>query len=411
MNQNVALSGWGVSSAFAPDLPALIRGLAEGRLASTRPWFASKHEWQDLRLSCNPHYVADPQPVDSGFIRLQPVIAQALSIAGLSLEQLQGKRVRVYLAGHGERANIADFLGYQDRNDQEELLFFPQIKQLHANNFAQDRLAQQLMQTYQLSWPAASLYCASNSSLAAVHLAQSSIASGVVDLALIVGWQETLSQDIVFLGGQDMLGEGGSQPFSNHNSSILPTNGAAALVMESEQHAQQRGFKPAVSLRSSVFCQSSGARGSSSFTADFRTIAQTLERALLGASLTPQDIACVFPHANGVIASDKAEAMAMQKIWGKAGVPVIGYKGQVGYLVTCSGILDLMLAADALQQRRLLATTSRYPIDESLQIHFHADRPPLALDKQHILKSGIGLDGSAIAMVISANRKSADECC
>ncbi len=410
MSQNVVLSGWGVTSAYAPDFPALINGLTERRLVSTQPWFATKSEWQDLRLSCNPHYAADPKPVGSAFTRLQPVIAQALAGAGLAPAQLQGKRVRVYLVGHGERPNIADFLGYQDRNDQEELLFFPKIKRLHANSYDQDRLARQLTQSYQLSWPPVSLYCASNSSLAAVHLAQSAIAADEVDLVLVIGWLETLAQDIIFLGGQDMLGEDGSQPFSSHNSCILPTNGAVALIIESEWHAQQRHFASPVNLRSSVFCQSSGARGSSSFTADFRTIAQTLERALLNAGLTPQDIACVFPHANGVIASDKAEAMALQKIWGKSGIPVVSYKGQVGYMVTCCGLLDLMLAADALQQRRLLALTTRYPIDDSLQIHVHADSPPLPLEREHIIKSGIGLDGSAIAMVISASREATDEC-
>ncbi|MBL5902607.1 beta-ketoacyl synthase N-terminal-like domain-containing protein [Serratia fonticola] len=409
MIQNVVLSGWGVTSAYAPDFPALIKGLSENRLASTQPWFATESEWQDLRLSCNPHHVADPQPAGTTFTRLQPVINQALAGAGMTTDQLQGKRVRVYLVGHGERPDIADFMGYQERNDQEELRLFPKIKRLHAKSYAQDWLARQLTQNYQLSWPPVSLYCASNSSLAAVHLAQSAIAANEVDLVLVVGWFETLTQDIVFLGGQDMLGEEGAQPFSSHNSCILPTNGVVAMIVESEQHARQRNFTSPVNLRSSVFCQSSGARGSSSFTADFRTIAQTFERALLEAGLTAQDIACVFPHANGVIASDKAEAMALQKVWGKCGVPVVSYKGQVGYMESCCGLLDLMLAADALQQRRLLALTTRYPINDSLQIHVHADSPPLVMKRQHILKSGIGLDGSAIAMVISANSEDVDE--
>ncbi|CAM4209393.1 beta-ketoacyl synthase N-terminal-like domain-containing protein [Serratia silvae] len=409
MSQNVVLSGWGVSSAYAPDFPALIDGLTKQRLVSTQPWFATKSEWQDLRLSCNPHYAAESQPSGTPFERLQSVIVQALGVAESDVAQLRGKRVRVYLVGHGERANIADFLGYQDRNDQEELLLFPQIKRLHASSYDQDRLARQLTQAYQLSWPPTSLYCASNSSLAAVHLAQATVAAGEADLVLVIGWVDTLMQDVIFLGGQGMLGEGKGQPFSNHDSSILPTNGAVALIMESEQHARQRNVVPTVRLRSSVFCQSGGARGSSSFTADFRTIAQTLERAVQEAGLTAPEIACVFPHANGVIASDKAEAMALQKIWGKSGIPVVSYKGQVGYMVTCCGLLDLMLIADALQQRRLLALTSRYPIDESLQIHVHADCPPLALEQAHILKSGIGLDGSAIAMVISRCQEDSDE--
>lgn len=409
MSQNVVLSGWGVSSAYAPDFPALIDGLTEQRLVSTQPWFATKNEWQDLRLSCNPHFAAEAQPAGTPFERLQSVIVQAFDAAELDVAQLQGKRVRVYLVGHGERANVADFLGYQDRNDPEELLFFPQIKRLHAASYAQDRLARQLTQTYQLSWPPVSLYCASNSSLAAVHLAQATVAAGEADLVLVIGWVDTLMQDVIFLGGQGMLGEGRGQPFSNHDSSILPTDGAVALILESEQHARRRNVVPTIRLRSSVFCQSGGARGSGSFTADFRTIAQTLERAVQDAGLTVPEIACVFPHANGVIVSDKAEAMALKKIWGKLGIPVVSYKGQVGYMVTCCGLLDLMLAANALQQRRLLALTSRYPIDESLQIYVHADCPPLALEKEHILKSGIGLDGSAIAMVISRCQEDNDE--
>lgn len=398
----VIVSGWAATSTFAPDFPALITAISEKRLITSSPWFATEEEWQDLRLSCNPHSSVDNSSLTPPFSRLQKVIEQAMQHANLTLTELSGKKVRVYIIGNGMRSDIADFIGYQDRNDREDLLFFPKIKNLHASNYAQDRLAHELVNRYQLSWPPISLYCASNSSLAALHLAQNTIADGDVDLVMIVGWIEVMFQDIMLMGGQGMLGNGASQPFSQNNNSVLPANGIVALIVESEKHARQREFTPSLVLSSSVCCQSSGSRGGNSFSADFRSVAQTLEKTMSEAGITPEDIACIFPHGNGIIASDKAEAMAILKIWGKCGVPVVSYKGQLGYALTCSGLLDLMIAADALQQRRLLAVTTRHPIDDGLQIHVHADSPPLPLEKDHILKSGMGLDGSAIAMVLSA---------
>ncbi|WP_058911405.1 beta-ketoacyl synthase N-terminal-like domain-containing protein [Entomohabitans teleogrylli] len=405
MNHTVTASGWAVASGYAPDFPALIAGLESGKLACGSPWF-SDDAWQTMRLKVNPHVVADARPRPAPFDRLRKVIDRALAMASLPATALAGQRVRVYVTGSGVRPDIGDFLGYQDRNDSEDLLFFPQIKRLHADSYGQDLLADALLRRYRLSWPPVALYSASNSSLSALHLARTTLAAGQADLALVLGWNEMLLQDILFLGGQDMLGDGQSQPFSAADSSVLPASGAVALVLESARHARQRGLTPRLVLHPSVCCQSGGG---SAFTADFRSIAQTLEQALRAASLAPDDISAVLPHGNGIIASDKAEAMAIKKIWGRQGIPVVSYKGQIGYISTCSGVQDLMIAADALLQRRLLALTSRSQPDASLDIRLHADAAPLPLDRPHLLKYGAGLDGSVIALAISACREVDDD--
>ncbi|MCR0998209.1 beta-ketoacyl synthase N-terminal-like domain-containing protein [Serratia rubidaea] len=408
MKQRVIASGWGQCSPLAADVPTLIEAIAAGRCATSAPWFDNDDDWQNLRLGNNPHTARAARADAAPWQQLQPVIDEALTMAGLPASALQGPRVRVFLAGNGMRPNIADFAGYQDRNDAEDLLFFPAIKQLHADSYAQDALARRFVETYCLDWPPTSVYSASNSSLTALHLAQAGIAAGQTDVALVAGWLKIVLQDVVFMGGQDMLGNGQSQPFNNQDNSVLLADGAVALVIESEEHARRRGVTPAIAISSSVCRQSSGGRGGA-FTADFRTIAQTIDGALQAAGLTPQDIACALPHANGTVAGDKAEAMALQKVWGRNGIPVVSYKGQAGYVATCSGVLDFMLAADALLQRRLLAATGRHPVDAALAIHVHMDAPPLSLRTPHLLKSGIGLDGSVIAMVLSDCREGIDE--
>lgn len=402
MKQPVIASGWGMNSAFAADFPALIAGLEGQRSISGKPWFATDGEWQNLRLNSNPCTVPDEPPIRSGVERIREVIDQALKMAQLNAADLAGKRVRVYIAGSGMRGNVGDFIGYLDRNDTEDLMFFPQIKNLHAREFGQDRLAHTLLEAYSLSWPPVSLYCASNSSLAALHLAQSTIAGGGADLALVIGWTQMLYQDIVFLGGLDMLGQKQPQPFSQYSDCVMPANGAVALIIESAQHAANRGFTPQIAISSSVCYQSGAARGNSTFSADFRSIAQTLERAILAAGIAPEDIACVMPHGNGIISSDKSESMALQKVMGKNAVPVVSYKGQFGYISTCSGVLDFMVACDALMKRRLLPMVTNYPVDESLELDLLVTNEPRPLAQRNILKSGLGIDGSVIAMVLSA---------
>lgn len=402
MKQQVIASGWGMNSAFAADFPSLIAGLEQQKSISGKPWFATDEEWQNLRLTVNPHIVPDESPIVSGVERICKVIDQALEMAQLKVSDLAGKRIRVYIAGSGMRADVGDFSGYLDRNDAEELLFFPQIKNLHAREYGQDNLAHVLLQTYSLSWPPVSLYCASNSALAALHLAQSSVAAGGADLALVIGWTQILYQDVIFLGGLDMLGQKQPQPFSQYSNCIMPANCAAALIIESAQHAIDRGFTPQIVIKSSVCYQSGAARGGSTFSADFRSIAQTLENAIQAAGLTPEDIACVMPHGNGIISSDKSEAMALQKVMGKNGVPVVSYKGQFGYSSTSSGVLDFMVACDALMKRRLLPMMLNHPVDESLQLDLAVANPPRLLTQRNLLKSGLGLDGSVIAMVLTA---------
>lgn len=409
MKQQVVASGWGMNSAFAADFPALIAGLEGMKSISGEFWFATDEEWQNLRLNANPYTVPDEPPVLSGEERILDVIDQALRMAKLNKASLAGKRVRVYIAGSGKRANISDFIGYQDRNDVEDLMFFPQIKNLHAREYGQDSLAHTLLDTYSLSWPPMSLYCASNSSLAALHLAQSTIAGGEVDLALVIGWTQILLQDVIFLGGLDMLSHKQTQPFSQYSDCVMPANGAVALIIESGQHATKRGFIPQIAISSSVYYQSGAARGRSTFSADFRSIAQTLEQSILAAGLTQEDIACVMPHGNGIISSDKSESMALQKVMGKNGVPVVSYKGQFGYVSTCSGVLDFMVACDALIKRRLLPMLQHYPIDEGLELDIPITQSPRQLTQKNILKSGLGIDGSVIAMVLSACREDPHE--
>lgn len=406
-NVPVMIGGIGLESAYAGSCNELVQRLAARECVAAQPWFASDREASDLRLPCNPHHAkffvgkAARVTIMARFEQaIDRVVAQALRDANLDEASLSGADVRVYLAGHGMRADFADFAGYENRNDEEDQLYFPRLKQLNASNYAQDELAHRIARRYRLARLPVPVYTASCSAMSALYVAHQAIRSGAVRTALVVGWMQYTLQDIVFLGTQGVLSVGDSQPFSAHSGGMLPTDGACALLLQAGDDMAASATLQRPRLASCTAYQSSG-EASRPMSADFRAIASTMERALEAAGQQPANIACVFPHGNGVPASDKPEAMAILKIWGAHGVPVVSYKGQSGYISVCSGLVDLFAIADALANQRVLPARTRMPLDDTLQIDLHVDRAALPLGGRAILKSAVGLDGSVVACVVT----------
>ncbi|MFC5429750.1 beta-ketoacyl synthase N-terminal-like domain-containing protein [Paraburkholderia denitrificans] len=404
--------GYSIQSLFADSTDGLIAGLSEGRHVASTPYFATDEEVERLRLPVNPSHVPflrmskKVRTLGVDYLRktIEKAIAQTLQMSGLDEACLRGKDVRVYLPGHGARVDLLDCAGYRDRNDEEDLLFFPSIKQLSAASYGQDVLAHGLVRRYGLSWPPVPVNSASSSSSSAVHLAHQAIRSGEIRLALVVGWMQYAMQDMLSLGAQGLLACSGvnpPQPFSMKGGGILPADNVVGILLQKEDDAAQSGLNEYVVLNSTTSWQSSGTAGGNSFSADFRAVAATIETAMIQADLSADQIKCVFPHGNGVYANDKAEAMAIRRVWGEKGIPVVTYKAQTGYFSVCSGIADLIIAAESLKRKELIPFSAHYELDESLQLDFHANRATLPVKSGAILKTSLGLDGSVVALTLS----------
>ena len=189
LTRRVVLSGEGFYNRYAENPQELIAQLEQGKAIVSEPFFARDSDALMLNLPANPRYVPllhsskGPYTPDGEevFSLLEKVIGQALNDAGMAEMLLQGERSRCYIAGNAMRANIADFIHYQQQNDPQDLQFFPQIKVLHSDSFSQDRLINRLAARYALRWPPVQIYTASSSGLSALHLAQQNIAADNID--------------------------------------------------------------------------------------------------------------------------------------------------------------------------------------------------------------------------------------
>ncbi len=403
------ISGIGACNGLGVDAPAMNAALAAQRFADHLPFFEDERDAARLGMPFNPLQVAMPALVKgrataatTAASLLQRVIDEALADAGLRREDLSAQRVQLYIGGQGVQPEAIEFAGYLSRNDREDVLFNPSIKQMHSESYCEDRLGQLLSLEYRLARPPQALATASCSSLSALYLASKAVESGRIDIAVVASWQQVTLYNIMFMGGMNALARTVAQPFSANTEGVMLGGGVAATVLESQEHLARRNGSGRMRIEGFAMCQSGGSsRGGQSFSPDFRSISRTISESLEQARTDADRIGCIFMHGNGIRGSDQAELMAVRKIWGENGIPAVSYKAQLGYQVAASGLTDLAILADAMRQQRLLAFQTQAPLDAAAGVHLHADTAPLSLESDTVVKLSLGLEGSVAACTLS----------
>ena len=91
-----------------------------------------------------------------------------------------------------------------------------------------------------------------------------------------------------------------------------------------------------------------------------------MQAALDEAGLRAADVGMIVAHANGTRNSDASEAAAIRRVFGDAPPPVTGFKWAFGHLIAASGMLDTVLALEALRARTVPGVATLHEADPAL---------------------------------------------
>jgi 3-oxoacyl-[acyl-carrier-protein] synthase II len=139
--------------------------------------------------------------------------------------------------------------------------------------------------------------------------------------------------------------QGASRPFDAERDGFVFGEGAAALILEREDHARARGARAIAVV------------GGGALTGDAHHItapsplgegaARAMCLALKRAGLSPNDVDYVVAHATATDVGDRAEAAAIKRALGaRAGrVAVSAPKSMIGHLLGAAGAVTAMIAA------------------------------------------------------------------
>ncbi len=188
------------------------------------------------------------------------------------------------------------------------------------------------------------------------------------------------------------------RPFDATRAGLNLGEGAAFLVLETEESALERGAKPLAVLSGwgnacDAFHQTaSSENGEGAFLA--------MSKALGLAGLKPSQIDYVNAHGTGTPNNDASESTALRRIFGDCIPPVSSTKPYTGHTTSASGSIEAVFCLLALQHGFLPPELNWKEADPScITPYCHSERSEESL--RHILSNAFGFGGNDTSFILS----------
>lgn len=183
-----------------------------------------------------------------------------------------------------------------------------------------------------------------------------------------------------------------SKPFDRDRNGFVLGEGGGALVLESLEHAQNRG----ANIIGEVVGY--GATGDAyHITApdpEGKGAARAMQQAIDEAGIQPDEVAYINAHGTATHANDSGEALAINKVFGKdSNVLVSSTKGMTGHLLGAAGAIEAIITVAALQAGQLPMNIGCEHQDEECQIKLVDKENQAAPDAQYALSNSFGFGG------------------
>ncbi len=187
------------------------------------------------------------------------------------------------------------------------------------------------------------------------------------------------------------------RPFSIDRDGFVAGEGAAAVILETEEHARARGAR--------IYAEVLGGK----LTADAYHItapdpegagaARALRGALQMANLQPEDIDVVLAHGTGTQLNDISETLALKRAFGEAAynLKITSIKSMVGHALGAAGAESAVAAVYALREG-IVPPTINYTPDPEIDLHIVGNHPE-KVDARYAIVNAFGFGGQNVVAV------------
>ncbi len=184
-----------------------------------------------------------------------------------------------------------------------------------------------------------------------------------------------------------------SRPYDANRDGFVMGEGAATIVMETEEHALARGAK--------IYAEIAGGGVTSDsyhITApdpEGRGAARAVFAALAQAGATPDEVTHINAHATSTPVGDIAEYKALLAVFGDRvhGIPVSATKAATGHLLGGTGALELIFTILAVQERTAPTTINLDDQDPEIPLDVVTSPRALGAGPQLAISNSFGFGG------------------
>ena len=193
------------------------------------------------------------------------------------------------------------------------------------------------------------------------------------------------------------------RPFDATRNGLNLGEGAAYLVLESEESARRRGVKPQALL--SGYGNACDAFHQTASSPDGEGAYRAMKEALELAGLLPSDIDYINAHGTGTPNNDASESRAMMRLFGTDLPPVSSTKPFTGHTTSASGSIEAVFCILALQNGFLPVNLNwSQPMEEGIKPVSEPVKKPL----QHVLCNAFGFGGNDSSLLLSGTARLRD---
>jgi 3-oxoacyl-[acyl-carrier-protein] synthase II len=247
--------------------------------------------------------------------------------------------------------------------------------------------------------------CASGAS--AIQLGMEAIRRGECAAALAVGADASLTPESLVrfsllsaLSTQNDPPERASKPFSKNRDGFVLAEGAAALVLESLEHARARGARVLGILEG--YGEKSDSFHRTRTSPDGKPIIGTMHKALADADVSPDDIDYINAHGTSTPENDKMEHLGVSTVFGtrSRSLPISSNKSMIGHTLTAAGAVEAAFTLLTLQNQRLPPTINHLIPDPTIQLDVV---PNVARDAKvnRAISNSFGFGGQNVSLVVA----------
>ncbi|HOM75959.1 MAG TPA: beta-ketoacyl-[acyl-carrier-protein] synthase family protein, partial [Anaerohalosphaeraceae bacterium] len=166
-----------------------------------------------------------------------------------------------------------------------------------------------------------------------------------------------------------------SRPFSASRDGFVLGEGAAIVILETLESAQQR--KVPILAELIGFGSSNDAFRVTDMHEEARGAVQAMQAALNDAGVTIYDIDYISTHGTSTAENDSIETLAIKKVFGDHAkkVPCSSPKSQFGHLIGATGCAELITCIMAIQEQILPPTMNLTDPDPALDLDYVPNCP------------------------------------
>ena len=190
-----------------------------------------------------------------------------------------------------------------------------------------------------------------------------------------------------------------SRPFDSGRDGFAPSEGSGILIMESLQHATDRGAQIYAEI------------GGWGVSADAYHLVQphpegvgaakAMQRALDSAGVSLDEIDYINAHGTSTPINDKSETIAVKRVFGDKAynIPISSTKSMVGHSLGASGALEAIVCINSINDRIMHPTINQEEADPDCDLDYVPNVAREA-DLDVVMSNSFGFGGQNAALVI-----------